>query len=70
LRNLTNAITEANFIGGAFNVFRFAIAPQALDILTAVKGWHFTETYNFASHYLYETAPIQFLHINQLIDAK
>ena len=66
----TNAFTLQAFVGTQMDVFSFGVEPQAIDIMTAVKGLSFTTTYNNATIQPYEDCEIRVIHIQQLLQAK
>jgi hypothetical protein len=66
----TEAIQKVDFLGTEMDVFSFGVEPQAIDIMTAVKGLTFIETYETASIEDYEGSKIKIIHINNLIKAK
>jgi hypothetical protein len=41
-----------------------------IELMTAVKGLDFDETFNLSQVYTEAEIPIRFLHINSLLDAK
>jgi hypothetical protein len=66
----TTAITQENFLGNEMDVFSFGVEPQAIDVMTAVKGLDFSDTYTYATIHIHEDVPIKLVHKNQLIEAK
>jgi predicted nucleotidyltransferase len=52
------------------DVFSFGRNPVGIDIMTAVKGLDFDETYSLSEIFDDEGLPIRIIHINQLIEAK
>jgi predicted nucleotidyltransferase len=52
------------------DVFSFGRNPVGIDIMTAVKGLDFDETYNLSEIFEDDGLPIRLIHINQLIEAK
>ncbi len=52
------------------DVFSFGRNPVGIDIMTAVKGLNFDESYNLSSIFDDDGLPIRLIHINQLIEAK
>jgi predicted nucleotidyltransferase len=52
------------------DVFSFGRNPVGIDIMTAVKGLDFDETYNLSEIFDDDGLPIRIIHINQLIEAK
>jgi hypothetical protein len=66
----TTAITQEDFLGNEMDVFSFGVEPQAIDVMTAVKGLDFSDTYTYATIHVHEDVPIKLVHKNQLIEAK
>jgi predicted nucleotidyltransferase len=52
------------------DVFSFGRNPVGIDIMTAVKGLDFNETYCLSEIFDDDGLPIRLIHINQLIEAK
>ncbi len=65
-----NAIEKNDFLGTEMDVFSFGVEPQAIDIMTAVKGLTFEETFLSATEQNYEKSSIRIIHIKCLIVAK
>lgn len=63
-------MTEKNFLSDKFDVWMFGVAPVKIELMTAVKGLDFDETFNLSQVYTEAEIPIRFLHINSLLDAK
>ena len=63
-------MTEENFTGDEFDVWGFGVSPVKIEIMTAVKGLKFDETFNLAQYYDDNGLSIRFIHINHLIQAK
>jgi predicted nucleotidyltransferase len=64
-------MTLKNFLGVKENeVFSFGRNPVGIDIMTAVKGLDFDETYNLSEIFEDDGLPISLIHINELIKAK
>ena len=63
-------MTEENFTGDKFDVWSFGIPPVKIEIMTAVKGLVFAETFEMAQYYNDNGLPVRFVHINHLIQAK
>lgn len=63
-------MTEDNFLSEEFDVWGFGMQPVKIDIMTAVKGLDFDETFSAAGFYEENGIPIRFVHINHLIMAK
>lgn len=67
----TDVITEAEFLDTeSADVFSFGRPPVALDLLTAVKGLEFEESYKQAEVLKSNGGEVRFLHLNQLKEAK
>jgi hypothetical protein len=52
------------------DVFSFGRNPVGIDIMTAVKGLDFDDTYQLSTIYEDDGLPIRMIHINHLIQAK
>ena len=65
-----NAITKEDFLSTTLDVFSFGVEPQAIDVMTAVKGLEFTKTYELATWHTYENTSIKIIHLTHLIAAK
>lgn len=63
-------MTEERFLSDDFDVWMFGVEPVKIELMTAVKGLHFDETFNISQTHIEDGIPIRFLHINSLIDAK
>ncbi len=64
-------MTEEKFLNVAeTDVFSFGRNPVGIDIMTAVKGLDFDETYSLSAIYDDYGLPIRMIHINHLIEAK
>ena len=63
-------MTEENFTGDEFDVWGFGVSPVKIEIMTAVKGLKFDETFNLAQYYDDNGLSVRFIHINHLIQAK
>ncbi|HRH60610.1 MAG TPA: hypothetical protein PL045_08575 [Chitinophagaceae bacterium] len=63
-------ITEEVFLSDDFDVWGFGVKPVRIELMTAVKGLAFDETYRMSQYYDGEGLQIRFVHINHLIEAK
>lgn len=64
-------MTADNFLNNpAFDVFTFGRQPVAIDIITAIKGLSFEDTYKQASDVDVDGAPVRLIHYNHLLQAK
>lgn len=63
-------MTEKAFMGNEFDVWSIGVQPVKIEIMTAVKGLNFDETYKMSQIYTEEKLKIRFIHINHLIQAK
>ncbi len=66
----TEAIKKEDFLGIEMDVFSFGLEPQAIDIMTSVKGLSFEETFESSTIQTYEDSFIRIIHIKNLIKAK
>ncbi len=65
------AIKKEQFFSTEFDVFSFGKPPYAIEIMTAVKGLDFTETYKLSTvERIDDTIDVRVIHLNQLITAK
>ena len=63
-------MSEEKFMGNEFDVWGFGVSPVKIEIMTAVKGLQFDETFQMAQFYDDNGLQVRFIHINHLIDAK
>ena len=63
-------MTEEKFLGDEFDVWSFGVSPVKIEVMTAVKGLQFDETFKMAQYYSENNLQIRFIHINHLIQAK
>jgi predicted nucleotidyltransferase len=63
-------MTEKNFLAGEFDVWSFGVSPVKIEIMTAVKGLQFDETFNMVHVYDDNGLKVKFIHINHLIASK
>ncbi len=65
------AILKEQFFSDEFDVFSFGKPPYAIEIMTAVKGLDFTNTYQLSTvENIDNTIDVRIIHLNQLIEAK
>ena len=63
-------MTEDAFLGSEFDVWGIGVQPVRIEIMTAVKGLTFDETYNQSQLYNEDGLQIRFIHLNHLLQAK
>jgi len=64
-------MTAENFLNhSSWNVFTFGKSPVAIDIMTAVKGLDFVETFKNVKIFEEQGLKIRTIHKNDLIKAK
>lgn len=63
-------MTEDAFMSNNFDVWGFGVKPVRIELMTAVKGLQFDETFKQAQYYNESGLIIRFIHINHLIQAK
>ncbi len=63
-------MTEMAFLGNEFDVWGIGVQPVRIEVMTAVKGLNFEETYKLSQFYNEEGLKIRFIHLNHLIEAK
>ncbi len=63
-------MTEKSFLGSEFDVWSIGVPPVKIEIMTAVKGLSFDETYTHSLEYSEDGLLIKFLHLSHLIQAK
>ena len=66
----SNAITLDSFLSPEFDVFSIGKPPFAIEIMTAVKGLNYPETYSNSTLEKIDGIDIRVVHINQLRQAK
>lgn len=67
----TFGMTADNFLNNPdFDVFTFGRQPVAIDIITALKGLTFAETYEQASDVNVDSVQVRLIHYNHLLQAK
>ena len=67
----TSVITQEKFLNlSEFDVFTFGRPPVCIEILTAVKGLIFNETYKNSTLVLYDNIEVRMIDIRDLITAK
>ena len=64
------AILKEQFFSDEFDVFSFGKPPFAIEIMTAVKGLNFEDTYKKATIEQVDNIPVRIIHLNHLIEAK
>jgi len=63
-------MNEDRFLSDEFDVWSFGVSPVKIEVMTAVKGLQFDETFQKAQFYDENGLQIRFIHINDLIKAK
>lgn len=64
-------MTEQNFLKNPdMNVFTFGRPPRSIDIMTAVKGLQFYETYTTSKNVQIANLPVRLIQLSDLIKAK
>lgn len=63
-------MTEKAFLGNDFDVWGIGVQPVKIEVMTAVKGLSFDETYNMSQLFPEDGLNIRFIHLNHLIQAK
>ncbi len=63
-------MTENAFLGNEFDVWGIGVQPVRIEIMTAVKGLAFDETYSLSQLYNEDGLQIRFIHLNHLLKAK
>lgn len=63
-------MTEKAFLGKEFDVWGIGVQPVKIEVMTAVKGLNFTETYNMSQLFHEDGLNIRFIHLNHLLQAK
>ena len=63
-------MTEVAFLGNEFDVWGIGVQPVRIEIMTAVKGLAFEETYKQSQFYNEDGLQIRFLHLNHLLQSK
>ena len=67
----SKAILKDHFFSNKFDVFSFGKPPFAIEVMTAVKGLDFVNTYQFSTiERIDNTINVRIIHLNQLIEAK
>jgi len=64
------AVKEAEFFSDDFDVFSFGKPPYAIEIMTAVKGLDFKDTFLSATVELINDTPVRIIHLQHLVTAK
>lgn len=63
-------MTESAFLGNDFDVWSIGVSPVKIEIMTAVKGLTFDETFKMSQIYNEDGLDIRFIHLTHLIEAK
>ena len=64
------AIPQEQFFSTQYDVFAFGKPPSAIEIMTAVKGVSFNETFILSTLELVDKIPVHVIQLNHLIEAK
>ena len=63
-------MTVDAFLGDEFDVWGIGVQPVRIEIMTAVKGLSFEDTYQQSQFYNEDGLQVRFLHLNHLLQAK
>ncbi len=63
-------MTEKSFLSDEFDVYGIGVQPVRIEIMTAVKGLNFEETFNVSQIYKEDDLEIRLVHISHLIQSK
>jgi len=63
-------MTPERLLSNEFDVWSFGVSPVKIEIMRAVKGLEFNETFKKAQYYDDNGLIVRFIHINNLITAK
>lgn len=63
-------MSKERFLSDEFDVWMFGVEPVKIELMTAVKGLDFDETYKQSQVYTERGVAIRFLHLNSLLNAK
>jgi hypothetical protein len=63
-------MTHENFMADRFDVWSFGVPPVKIEIMTAVKGLEFDETFSAAKWYEGDRIRVRFININHLLLSK
>jgi predicted nucleotidyltransferase len=63
-------MTENTFLGDEFDVWGIGVQPVKIEVMTAVKGLNFDETFKMSQLFHEDGLNIRFVHLNHLIQAK
>lgn len=64
------AVPEKQFFSDDFDVFSFGVPPNAIEIMTAVKGVEFLIAFNAATMEQVDDISIRVIHLKNLLEAK
>jgi len=64
------AIKKEAFFSEEFDVFSFGKPPYAIEVMTAVKGLLFKDTFENATIEQINDIPVRIIHLQNLIEAK
>lgn len=63
-------MSKENFQSNTLDVFSFGKSPVRIDILTALKGLNFVESFKIAEFHQIDEIPVRVIHYNHLIESK
>lgn len=63
-------MSNENFQSNTLDVFSFGKSPVRIDILTALKGLNFVESFKIAEFHQIDEIPVRVIHYNHLIESK
>lgn len=63
-------MTEKAFLGDEYDVWGIGVQPVRIEVMTAVKGLNFEETFQHSQLYNEDGLQIRFIHLNHLLQAK
>ena len=63
-------MTEEAFLGNEFDVWGIGVPPVRIEIMTAVNGLNFEETFRQSQFYNEDDLQIRFINLNHLLQAK
>lgn len=63
-------MSKDNFQSNTLDVFSFGKSPVRIDILTALKGLNFVESFKIAEFHQIDEIPVRVIHYNHLIESK
>lgn len=64
------AVPQEQFFSENFDVFSFGVPPNAIEVMTAVKGIEFAVAFNAATMEQVDDISIRVIHLKNLLEAK